>query len=185
MNTFYIFRFHEMGLFDMPATIDHVLNQTGKSKLNYVSLSMGPAAFLAGLSHHPEYNGKIESAVLMGPTVFMAHFYNGLVYYMSFLSRFITVLALGLSLIFYLKLYQDCRKINLDSICLLKMFLNAFGSIPAISPTLGKLLNGLLPYLCSPKVDIIGICVNWIHIVYGQDGDLITKVFLVQFCCLI
>ncbi|XP_035703833.1 lipase 3 isoform X1 [Folsomia candida] len=143
--SFWNYTFHEMGLFDMPATIDHVLNQTGKSKLNYVSLSMGPAAFLAGLSHHPEYNGKIESAVLMGPTVFMAHFYNGLVYYMSFLSRFIT------------------------------MFLNAFGSIPAISPTLGKLLNGLLPYLCSPKVDIIGICVNWIHIVYGQDGDLITK----------
>lgn len=75
----------------MPATIDYVLEQTNKSKLHYVSLSMGPAGFLAGLSHKSEYNDKIASAVLMGPTVFMANFYNGLVYFMSFASRFIGV----------------------------------------------------------------------------------------------
>jgi pimeloyl-ACP methyl ester carboxylesterase len=80
-----------MGLYDMPPTIDYVLAETGSSKLHYVSLSMGPAAFLAGLVHRPEYNDKIASAVLMGPTVFMANFYNGATYFLSPAAKYLRV----------------------------------------------------------------------------------------------
>ncbi len=38
------------------------------------------------------------------------------------------------------------------------------------------MINTVLPRLCDPKVDVIGLCANWIQIVYGQDGGLMTKV---------
>ncbi len=80
-----------MGIYDMPSTIDYILAETGASKLHYASTSMGPTALLAGISHKPEYNDKIASAVLMGPAVFMANFYNGATYFLSPLAKYLRV----------------------------------------------------------------------------------------------
>ena len=39
------FRWHEIGMYDVPASVDYVLKTTGKSKLNYIGHSMGTTAF--------------------------------------------------------------------------------------------------------------------------------------------
>ncbi|GLG93105.1 Lipase, partial [Gryllus bimaculatus] len=42
---FWNFDWHEVGLYDLPASIDYVLEQTGEEKLFYAGHSMGTTAF--------------------------------------------------------------------------------------------------------------------------------------------
>jgi lysosomal acid lipase/cholesteryl ester hydrolase len=46
-------------LYDVPAVIGYILEQTGSPKLHYVSHSVGSKNFMAGLSLKPEYNEKV------------------------------------------------------------------------------------------------------------------------------
>jgi len=62
------FSFHEMGVYDMTAAIDFILEKTGHSKLDIVGYSMGTTIALVGLSDRPEYNSKVNKLVLMAPT---------------------------------------------------------------------------------------------------------------------
>jgi len=57
-----------MGVYDMTASIDFILNTTGYSKLDVVGYSLGTTISLACLSDRPEYNSKINKLVLMAPT---------------------------------------------------------------------------------------------------------------------
>ncbi|XP_031637602.1 lipase 1-like, partial [Contarinia nasturtii] len=57
--TFWDFSWHEIGVFDIPATIDYILEQTNKTKLSYVGYSQGVSAFYVMLSELPQYNDKI------------------------------------------------------------------------------------------------------------------------------
>lgn len=36
-----MYRFDEMGRYDLPAVFNHVLNVTGRPKLSYIAFSMG------------------------------------------------------------------------------------------------------------------------------------------------
>lgn len=80
-----------MGKYDMPSMIDYILQETGKKKLHYISFSYSTAAFVSGLSIRPEYNDKVASGIIMGPSVFQANFVNGLVYYLSFHAKIVDV----------------------------------------------------------------------------------------------
>ncbi len=53
--------------------------------------------------------------------------------------------------------------------------------MPVIPPSLGRYMHRVLPRLCDPKRDVVGICRNMIQILLGsKDGGLMTKVFVVQ-----
>lgn len=83
---FWNFTFTEMGIYDHPAVIDYILNQTGYSKLNYIGHSQGTTTLLVLLSLKPEYNTKICIASLMAPIAYIGRV--GLEhknYYQSFL----------------------------------------------------------------------------------------------------
>lgn len=58
---------------DLPATIDYVLNKTGVEKLLYVGFSQGCTQLMVMGSLKPEYNDKIEFALLFAPAVFMGN----------------------------------------------------------------------------------------------------------------
>lgn len=49
-----------MAYYDMPAIIDHILNETKAKDLYYVGFSMGTTVFWAMMSDRPEYNQKVR-----------------------------------------------------------------------------------------------------------------------------
>lgn len=62
-----------MGIFDLPATINYVLNQTDNQKLYYIGHSQGGTTLIVLLSEKPEFNDKIYAASLLGPLGYMYH----------------------------------------------------------------------------------------------------------------
>ncbi|XP_044748342.1 lipase 3-like [Coccinella septempunctata] len=68
---FWDFSWHESGIYDLPATIDLILNTTGQSKLYYFGHSRGTTAFFVMASELPEYNQKIRLMTSLAPVTFM------------------------------------------------------------------------------------------------------------------
>uniref|UniRef100_A0A4P6D911 Lipase n=2 Tax=Rhodnius TaxID=13248 RepID=A0A4P6D911_RHOPR len=67
------FSFHELGYYDLPATIDYALNFTGQSKVYYVGHSQGTSLFFAMASTRPEYNDKVVVSSQLAPVAFLDH----------------------------------------------------------------------------------------------------------------
>lgn len=68
------FDWEEMGLYDQPAVINHILNITGQTQLSYMGHSQGTTQLMAGAALMPEfYNSKIKIAALLAPPIALAH----------------------------------------------------------------------------------------------------------------
>lgn len=65
-----LFSFHELGVYDLPATIDHVLKVTRREKLLYIGHSQGSTQFWVMTSVRPEYNEKVALAIGLAPAAF-------------------------------------------------------------------------------------------------------------------
>ncbi|GLG98543.1 Lipase 1 [Gryllus bimaculatus] len=72
-NKFWDFSWHEMGVYDLPAAIDYILEVSGQEQLHYVGHSMGTTMFTILGAERPEYNAKIRAAALLAPAVLFAH----------------------------------------------------------------------------------------------------------------
>ncbi|KAK7871904.1 hypothetical protein R5R35_009713 [Gryllus longicercus] len=72
-SKFWNFDWHEMGIYDMPASIDYVLETTGEEKLFYVGHSIGTTIFWVMNSERPEYNDKFRAAFALAPQIYMGH----------------------------------------------------------------------------------------------------------------
>ncbi|XP_026333012.1 lipase 3-like [Hyposmocoma kahamanoa] len=72
-NDFWKFSWEEIGLYDVSAYVDYILDITGQEKLHYVGHSQGGTAFLVLNSLRPEYNEKFISFQGLAPAAF---FYN-------------------------------------------------------------------------------------------------------------
>lgn len=70
---FWNFSFHEMGTYDIPATIDFILMSTGYSQLHYVGHSQGTVIFWIMGSERPEYMDKIFMMQALAPVAFLTH----------------------------------------------------------------------------------------------------------------
>ncbi|XP_063375045.1 lipase 1-like [Cydia amplana] len=64
---FWKFSVDEMGLFDIPAMIDYVLDATNAEKLNYIGHSQGGGSFFMMNSEKPEYADKISLFIGLAP----------------------------------------------------------------------------------------------------------------------
>ncbi|KAL0883487.1 hypothetical protein ABMA27_016855 [Loxostege sticticalis] len=72
-HKFWDFSFHEMGTYDLPATIDFILEKTGKENLSAIGHSMGTSiAYILG-STRPEYNQKISVFISLAPIAYLTH----------------------------------------------------------------------------------------------------------------
>ncbi|KDR10945.1 Lipase 3 [Zootermopsis nevadensis] len=67
---FWDFSWHEMGYFDIPATIDHIFATTGQ-KVYYIGHSMGTTILFVMTSTRPEYNEKLRLATALAPVAFL------------------------------------------------------------------------------------------------------------------
>jgi len=154
-NNFWNFSFHEIGTQDVPAMLDYITNLTAKPKVNYIGFSMGTTAFFAGLSKRPEYNNKINMGVMLGPTPFQEYFLNGAVRLVS------------------------------AAVWAGEIVQNVIGTIPALPQFITNVLHRVLPILCSPRIDVFGVCINVIRLAFGDDHgniegekmQVITSVF--------
>ncbi|XP_070381797.1 gastric triacylglycerol lipase-like isoform X2 [Dermacentor albipictus] len=70
---FWNFSFQEMIEYDVPATIDYILRETGKSKLGYVGHSQGTLVMFGLLSAAPAYNDKVALFVALAPIIAPVH----------------------------------------------------------------------------------------------------------------
>lgn len=62
-----------MGIYDMPATIDYILEYTNQSQLHYIGHSMGTCIFFVMCSMLPEYNNKIRVQISLAPVAYVHH----------------------------------------------------------------------------------------------------------------
>jgi len=62
-----------MGKFDLPASIDYILELTELKHLNYLGFSMGSAIFWIMMSLRPEYNDKVKVMVALAPAVYISN----------------------------------------------------------------------------------------------------------------
>lgn len=63
-----IISWHEIGVYDLPATIDYILEKTNKTQVHYNGHSQGGTSFLVMTSTRPDYNKKIKHASLFAPS---------------------------------------------------------------------------------------------------------------------
>lgn len=61
------FSWHEIGVFDVTAMIDHILKETDQEKVTYIGFSQGTTTFLVMTSMRPEYNAKLLDIHLLAP----------------------------------------------------------------------------------------------------------------------
>jgi lysosomal acid lipase/cholesteryl ester hydrolase len=65
---FWYFSYHEMGLFDLPAIIDFILETTGREKISYIGHSQGTAQLFSALTLKGDYfNKRLNAFLAFGP----------------------------------------------------------------------------------------------------------------------
>ncbi|XP_050680680.1 lipase 3-like isoform X1 [Leptidea sinapis] len=73
---FFDITWEDIGVVDMPAMIDFILEKTNQEKLHYIGHSQGGTVFLVLNSMRPEYNDKFISAHLLAGVGYMNNFPN-------------------------------------------------------------------------------------------------------------
>lgn len=68
-DAFWNFSLDQFARYDMPATIDHVLEHTGARRVGYVGFSQGTALAFASLSLRASLNDKLSCFVALSPAV--------------------------------------------------------------------------------------------------------------------
>ncbi|ODV64950.1 alpha/beta-hydrolase [Hyphopichia burtonii NRRL Y-1933] len=64
---FWDFSIDEFALFDIPNTINYILNTTKAEKLTYIGFSQGTAQAFASVSVNPDLNDKIDQIIAISP----------------------------------------------------------------------------------------------------------------------
>lgn len=78
-----------MGRYDVPASIDYVLNVTKQDKLAaYFGYSLGCSVFFMGAITRPRLNDQVELMIGLGPTVSVAHLANFFRYVAPFVKPY-------------------------------------------------------------------------------------------------
>ncbi|CAG9761996.1 unnamed protein product [Ceutorhynchus assimilis] len=71
--SYWDFSFYEKGYYDIPASIDHILNVTGVEKITYIGHSQGATTGIVLTTTRPEYNDKINLMTLLSPVAYLGN----------------------------------------------------------------------------------------------------------------
>jgi len=68
-EAYWQYSFTEVGVYDIPATVDYVLKATGKSKVSAIAHSMGTTAMIYAISdlRRDYFQEKLNSLTLLAP----------------------------------------------------------------------------------------------------------------------
>lgn len=89
-NLSWIFSWHELGMYDLPAMIDYILYQTSQQQLFYIGFSQGTTQFWVLMSLKPEYNKKIKLMSALAPVAYTGHI-EGILRPLSFFANIFKV----------------------------------------------------------------------------------------------
>ncbi|XP_071877191.1 lipase 3 isoform X1 [Bombus fervidus] len=145
---FWDFSWHEIGYYDLPATIDYILEHTGYAELYYVGYSQGTTAFYVMASEKSEYNRKIKGMISLAPIAFLANHRSPL---LKCVVHFYGLMEWGSS---YCNLHQWFPRNRLQA--------QALGTIIRNAPV--GLTNGF--------------CVCWFSLIAGFGSDQLDKSML-------
>lgn len=70
---FWNFSWQEMGLYDLPAIINHIMRQTHQQRMFHVGHSQGTTALYILLAELPRFNQNIIAHFSFSPVAFMSH----------------------------------------------------------------------------------------------------------------
>lgn len=70
---FWRFDWHEIGVIDIAAMIDYIIEQTGEQSIHYAGHSQGTTVYFVLMSERPEYNAKVKSAHMLAPCAFFGY----------------------------------------------------------------------------------------------------------------
>lgn len=109
---------HEFGYYDLPATIDFILNKTKQEKLSIIGFSEGTTSMYVLGATRPEYNDKVKILISMAPICYM---HNARIY-MSLLMDIAPVLNAGFIALGAEEFvgYNSLSKSFIDSVCMQK-----------------------------------------------------------------
>ncbi|XP_076684092.1 lipase 3-like [Andrena cerasifolii] len=68
---YWTFSWHEIGIYDLPAMIDHIREASKQEKILYVGHSQGTTAFFVMASERVEQQAKIKAMFALAPATFM------------------------------------------------------------------------------------------------------------------
>ncbi|KAI5631600.1 alpha/beta-hydrolase lipase region domain-containing protein [Phthorimaea operculella] len=92
---FFNFSWHEIGIYDLPATIDYILELTGETVLNFVGHSQGTTTFYVLCSLLSEYNKKIKVHISLTPIAFLSHLFSPVIRLSYILQLFGILMGAG------------------------------------------------------------------------------------------
>ncbi|XP_073824120.1 lipase 3 [Musca autumnalis] len=70
-SDFWNFSWHEIGVYDLTAMLDYVLDETRVGSVHFVAHSQGTTTFFVLMSSMPWYNEKVRTVHLLAPIAFM------------------------------------------------------------------------------------------------------------------
>ncbi|XP_076181169.1 lipase 3 [Ptiloglossa arizonensis] len=73
---FWNFSYHELGIYDLPAMLDYILDRTKHESLFYIGHSQGTTQFWITMSQRPAYNSKITLMVGLAPVAFTGNMHG-------------------------------------------------------------------------------------------------------------
>ncbi|KAG8040143.1 hypothetical protein G9C98_000713 [Cotesia typhae] len=93
---FWQFSWNEIGVYDLPAMIDYILDNTGSQKIFYAAHSQGTTAFFVMCSTKPEYNDKIIAMSALAPVAYIGHMTSP---FFQILARLAPMIETGMNLL--------------------------------------------------------------------------------------
>ncbi|KAH8405140.1 hypothetical protein KR222_004568, partial [Zaprionus bogoriensis] len=70
---FWQFSWHQIGVYDLPAIVEHVLRVTHQRRLHYVGHSQGTTVLLVLVAQRPQFNACFASVTLLAPVAYLQH----------------------------------------------------------------------------------------------------------------
>ncbi|XP_001844305.2 lipase 1 [Culex quinquefasciatus] len=136
------FSCHEIGYYDLPAMIDHVVKVSDSEKVFYVGYSQGTTVYFIMTSTRPEYNSKIALMIAITPANLWKRLRNPL-----------------------LRIVQSLFQPGTNTILMITDVLNVFQFLPYN----GNFLR-IGRFLCHPDVKN-NLCLQLIGLVAGQHVE--------------
>ncbi|XP_034832264.1 lipase 1-like [Maniola hyperantus] len=155
---FWSFSFHEMGVYDLSAIIDTVIQKTGVKRINTIGHSLGTTLFFVLGSIRPEYNARINVFTALAPICYLNHIQP----LSSTIAKFVPVLGKILNKLNMYEVFDEptrsivgqfCTLPNVGyKICVEEVLFTFIGSDPEeISPEFAKIVLPHFPSSSSLK----------------------------------